>query len=88
MDANAYANANPNANADAGGSTIALYERCSGELKIGDQIAQKKKKKKKKKSLWASFSSVQFSFFGPIRNMLFRVKQTISTFVCMQDFSK
>ena len=31
MDADA--NANANANADAGGSTIALRERCSGELK-------------------------------------------------------
>ena len=31
-DANANANANDNANADAGGSTIALPERCSGEL--------------------------------------------------------
>ena len=30
MDADA--NANANANADAGGSTIALPERCSGEL--------------------------------------------------------
>ena len=37
MDAEAYANANTNANtnanADAGGSTIALCERCSGKLK-------------------------------------------------------
>ena len=35
MDANAYANGNGNANAnpDAGGSTIALCELCSGELK-------------------------------------------------------
>ena len=32
MDADA--NANANANADARGSTIALRERCSGELKI------------------------------------------------------
>ena len=32
--ANANVNANANANADAGGSTIALRERCSGELKI------------------------------------------------------
>ena len=34
MDADANANANANANADAGGSTIALRERCSGELKM------------------------------------------------------
>ena len=32
--ADANANANANANADAGGSTIALRELCSGELKI------------------------------------------------------
>ena len=32
-DANANANANANADADAGGSTIALPECCSGELK-------------------------------------------------------
>ena len=31
---NTYANANANANANARGSTIALHERCSGELKI------------------------------------------------------
>ena len=30
---NVNANANANANADAGGSTIALREHCSGELK-------------------------------------------------------
>ena len=34
MDADADANANANANADAGGSTTALRELCSGELKI------------------------------------------------------
>ena len=33
VDADANANANANANADAGGSTIALRELCSGELK-------------------------------------------------------
>ena len=33
-DANANANANADAAADAGGSTIAVRERCSGELKI------------------------------------------------------
>ena len=32
-DANANGNANANANADTGGSTIALHELCSGELK-------------------------------------------------------
>ena len=32
--AKANANANVNTNADAGGSTTALNERCSGELKI------------------------------------------------------
>ena len=39
-DANANANANANTNADAGGSTIALRDRCSGELKmVVDDIA-------------------------------------------------
>ena len=33
----AYANAN--ANADAGGSTIALGERCSGELKMVENLS-------------------------------------------------
>ena len=33
--ANTKVNANANANADAWGSTIALPERCSGELKKG-----------------------------------------------------
>ena len=37
-DANANANANATANADAGGSTIALPERCSGELKMENII--------------------------------------------------
>ena len=45
-----------------------------------------RKKKKKKKSPCASFSSVQSSFFGSIRNTLFRKKHPISTFVLMQDF--
>ena len=36
------ADANANANADAGGSTIALHERCSGELKrIGSKTNSK-----------------------------------------------
>ena len=35
MDANSNANTNANANADAWGSTIALRERCSDELKSG-----------------------------------------------------
>ena len=52
------------------------------EEKIGDQIA----KKKIKKSPCASFSSAQSSFFGSIRNTLFREKHTISAFVFMQDF--
>ena len=32
VDAHAHANANVSSNADAGGSIIALHERCSGEL--------------------------------------------------------
>ena len=43
MDADANANANVNANAyanaDAGGSTIALRERCSGELQMSMKLA-------------------------------------------------
>ena len=34
----ADANANANANTDAGGSTIALRERCSGELKMDSSL--------------------------------------------------
>ena len=34
VDADANANTNTNANANAGGSTTALPERCSGELKM------------------------------------------------------
>ena len=37
------ANANANANADAGGSTIALRECCSGELKIDTQVRKMSK---------------------------------------------
>ena len=59
-------------------------KRRKGGGKNGDQIA--KKKRKKKRSLCASFSSVQSSFFGSIRNMLFREEHTISTFIYMQDF--
>ena len=55
------------------------------EEKNGDQVA-KKKKKKKRRSPCASFSSAQSSFFGSIRNTLFREKHTISTFVFMQAF--
>ena len=44
------------------------------------------KSQKKKKIPCASFSSAQSSFFGSIRNMLFREKHTISTFIFMQDF--
>ena len=36
------ANANANANANAEGSTIALHERCSGELKRCDQKQKRK----------------------------------------------
>ena len=50
------------------------------EGKIGDQIA------KKNRCQCASFSSAQSLFFRPIRNTLFRNKQTISTFIFMQDF--
>ena len=50
------------------------------EEKIGDQ-----RNKKEKKSV-RIFSSVQSSFFGSIRNTLFTIKHTISTFVFMQDF--
>ena len=54
---------------------------------------EKKKKRKggknwglnrKKRSPCASFSSAQSSLFGSIRNTLFRVKHTISSFVVMQ----
>ena len=38
VDADADADANANANADAGGSTIALPERCSGELIMRSKI--------------------------------------------------
>ena len=38
--ANADANVNANANADAGGSTIALHELCSGELKRKRALGQ------------------------------------------------
>ena len=38
--ANANSNANVNANADAGGSTVALRELCSGELKIHKKYPQ------------------------------------------------
>ena len=50
--------------------------------KLGVQIARKKEKRSPR----ASFSSAQSSFFGSIRNALFRIKHTISTFVFMQDF--
>ena len=41
-DAKANTNANANANANTGGSTIALCERCSGELKrIGSKTTKK-----------------------------------------------
>ena len=47
--------------------------------KIGDQIA-------KKGSPCESFSFAQSSFFWPIKNVLFREKQIISTFISMQSF--
>ena len=40
---------------------------------------------RKKRMQCASFSSAQSSFFGSIRNTLFREKHTISAFVFMQD---
>ena len=44
---------------------------------------KKKKKKRKKKSMRIFLFAVVI--FGPIRNTLFRVKQTLSTFILMQD---
>ena len=70
-------------------------KRRKGGEKMGTKSQKKKKKKrkkkkrKKKKEVCAhllSFSSAQSSFFGSIRNMLFREKHTISTFIFMQDF--
>ena len=46
----------------------------------------KKKSKRKKRSRCESFSSAQSSFFGSVRNMLFREKHTVSTFVFIHDF--
>ena len=48
--------------------------------------SQKKKKEKKKEVCAHLFPLRSSSFFGSIRNMLFREKHTISTFIFMQDF--
>ena len=53
-------------------------KRQENEEKMADQI--------EKKSPCASFSSAQSSFFGSIRNTLFRERHTISAFVFMQVF--
>ena len=51
------------------------------EKKRREKMGTKSQKKKKKNEVCA-----QSSFFGSIRNMLFREKHTMSTFIFMQDF--
>ena len=67
-----------------------MQKMCGIEEKKGREKEEKKEGKignqiEKKKSPHTGFSFAQASFLGPIRNVLFRKKQFISTFVFMED---